>query len=292
MTIEELKARRIELGYSYQELAGLSGVPVGTLQKVFGGITARPRRDTILKLEKVLGKREYPETAAAAELREPAAAYRYRNLRAEEEEHWPRRKYDRQGEYTVEDYYALPEDQRVELIDGIFYDMGAPTSPHQIIGGIIYAQLLTFRNRHGGPCIPMMSPVDVRLDRDEKTMVQPDVLIICDRSKLTYEGVVGAPDLVAEVLSPSTRKKDMTLKLSKYIAAGVREYWIIDPRTRQVVVYEFEKESMPAIYTFADRIPVGIWNGECSIDLKDTGELLEELFPEKYRAQQGRGEKR
>ena len=158
--------------------------------------------------------------------------------------------------------------------------MGAPASPHQIIGGEIHAQLLSFRNTRKGPCLPMMSPVDVQLDRDNRTMVQPDVIIVCDRSKITYKGIFGAPDFIVEVLSPSTRKKDMTLKMSKYIDAGVREYWLIDPRTRQVVVHDFEAGKIPAIYTFMDKIPVGIWDGECRVDLAGAAELLDELFPE------------
>ncbi len=292
MTLDELKQRRIELGFSYQELSELSKVPLGTIQKVFGGITSRPRRETILKLESVLGKKEqrspFPGTGSpeahrmpSVEVRDAAAAYQYEDRRR----HVPNpetntHEYDRQGEYTLEDYYALPEEQRVELINGVFYDMGAPTSPHQIIGGEIHAQLLSFRNARKGSCLPMMSPVDVQLDRDNRTMVQPDVIIVCDRSKITYKGIFGAPDFIVEVLSPSTRKKDMTLKMSKYIDAGVREYWLIDPRTRQVVVHDFESGKIPAIYTFLDKIPVGIWDGECRVDLAGAAELLDELFPE------------
>ena len=134
MTLDELKQRRIELGFSYQELSELSKVPLGTIQKVFGGITSRPRRETILKLEGVLGRKE--QRMPSVEVRDAAAAYQYEDRRR----HVPNpetntHEYDRQGEYTLEDYYALPDEQRVELINGVFYDMGAPTSPHQIIGG-------------------------------------------------------------------------------------------------------------------------------------------------------------
>ena len=159
----------------------------------------------------------------------------------------------------------------------LFYDMAAPSYPHQIIGGSLHAQLLAFRNSRRGPCIPLISPADVQLDRDEKTMVQPDVMIVCDRSKIERNRVFGAPDFIAEVLSPSTRKKDMNLKMMKYAEAGVREYWMIDPDTRQVVVYDLEHESIPVIYTFGDPIPVLVWNGECVINLTDAAELLDEL---------------
>ena len=283
MTVEEMNAKRIELGYSYRELAELSGVPVGTVQKVFGRITLRPRRETILKLERALGEPTYAlrnTEQAGADYRASVPDDRFRDREAEERERWPQHHYSRQGQYTLEDYYALPEDQRVELIDGVFYDMGAPASPHQLIGGSVYSQLAAFRNANKGPCLPMMSPVDVQLNRDDRTMVQPDVLIVCDRSKITWKGIYGAPDFIVEVLSPATRKKDMTLKLAKYIEAGVREYWMIDPRTRQIVVHDLENGGIPAIYTFKDRVPVGIWEGKCAIDFSDVAELMDELFPE------------
>ena len=289
MTVEEMNAKRIELGYSYRELAELSGVPVGTVQKVFGRITLRPRRETILKLERALGEPTYalrnteqagPPFQDVQDYRASVPDDRFRDREAEERERWPQHHYSRQGQYTLEDYYALPEDQRVELIDGVFYDMGAPASPHQLIGGSVYSQLAAFRNANKGPCLPMMSPVDVQLNRDDRTMVQPDVLIVCDRSKITWKGIYGAPDFIVEVLSPATRKKDMTLKLAKYIDAGVREYWLIDPRTRQIVVHDLENGGIPAIYTFKDRVPVGIWEGKCAIDFSDVAELMDELFPE------------
>ena len=113
--------------------------------------------------------------------------------------------------------------------------------------------------------MPFMSPVDVQLDCDEKTVVQPDVLIVCDRAKFQNGRVFGAPDFVAEVLSPSTRKKDMSLKVYKYMNAGVREYWIIDPEKKAVIVYDLEHEAIPVIYGFDAEIPVLVWDGKCRI---------------------------
>ena len=115
------------------------------------------------------------------------------------------------------------------------------------------------------------SPVDVQLDCDEKTMVQPDVVVVlCDRSKVIRRCIYGAPDLVVrDTLSPSTRQKDVTIKLNKYIAAGVREYWIIDPDQCQVLVYDFSAAIYPVIYGFDAKIPVAIWDGDCVIDFQD-----------------------
>ena len=118
-----------------------------------------------------------------------------------------------------------------------------------------------------------LSPFDVRLDRDNYTMVQPDLLVICGEydveGSIRYEG---APDLVIEVLSPSSRSKDQLLKLYKYSNAGVREYWIVDPKYKIVTVHRFEEEEYtPQKYDFEDQIPVGISGGKCVIDFARVG---------------------
>lgn len=256
MTIEEMKRRKRELGYTNQMVADRSGVPLSTVQKIFSGATASPRRETIQALEKLLGSHTYDAAtyfpmAGTALVREPGAAYAADRL------------------YTVKDYLALPDDQRVELIDGVFYDMAAPTTIHQGIGGFIHKKFLDHVLDHQGPCYPFISPVDVQLDRDDKTMLQPDVLIVCDRGKYRHGRIFGAPDLIIEILSPSTRKKDMQIKLQKYGSAGVREYWMIDPKSKKVIQYDLEHLGIPAIYTFEDTVPVLIWGGACEIDFKE-----------------------
>ncbi len=167
------------------------------------------------------------------------------------------------GEFTVEDYRALPDDLRAELIDGIFYIMESPSFRHQAILGSLYKQLTDFIESRGGSCIPVLSPMDVQLDCDEKTMIQPDVLVLCDRSKIREWGIYGAPDLVMEILSASTARKDTGLKLTKYRQAKVREYWIIDPEKCQICVYDFRKEIPPALYGWQDAVPVRIFDGDC-----------------------------
>ena len=189
MTIEEMKRIKKEKGYSYAQIARMRKVPLGTVQKVFSGETASPRYDTLMALESFF----MGEDMEGSLLREEAAVYKVNR---------------RQGEYSVEDYYALPEDKRVELIDGVFYDMSAPSFVHQRIGGEIYRQIANFIFENRGSCIPLMSPVDVRLDCDDKTMVQPDVVLLCDQGKIMKWGIMGAPDFVLEVLSASTKRKD------------------------------------------------------------------------------------
>lgn len=184
-----------------------------------------------------------------------------------------------QGNYTLEDYYALPEDQRVELIDGNFFVMEAPTILHQMLGGEIYHVLHDYIKRKKGLCVAAYSPLDVQLDCDNRTMVQPDVLVVCDRKKIVRRGVIfGAPDLTVEILSPSTRWKDMYLKLKKYDEAGVREYWLVDPDRKRVVVYDLENGECPAVYSFEDTVPVGIFGGECAVNFSEIYKYLKFLY--------------
>ena len=171
------------------------------------------------------------------------------------------------GEKTIEDYMALPEGERVELIDGVFYDMASPLGQHQLSLGEIVRILGNYVDKNKGNCKVFQSPMDVQLDGDDKTVVQPDAFILCDRDKYVDGRVIGAPDLVIEVLSPSNRWHDMGRKLRKYKNAGVREYWVVDAEKEVVVIHYFEKDDY-AIYSFDDEVPVGIWDGECKVDFK------------------------
>ena len=263
MTIKEMKERKRELGLTYEQLSTISGVPLGTVQKVLTGATLSPRYETLLALEKVLGKDIYDGMSDF--LRESQPEYATKK---------------RQGEFTLEDYYEIPDDIRVELIDGVLYTMNAPTSAHQMIGGLIYTKLMNYVMQNKGKCLPMISPIDVQLDCDEKTMVQPDVVIICDRTKVIMRCVYGAPDFVVEVLSKSTKKKDSVTKLHKYMNAGVREYWMIDPIRKVVIVYDFESDIYPVIYGFDAKIPVGIWGEDCIIDFNEIYEYIRFLYDE------------
>lgn len=183
----------------------------------------------------------------------------------------------RQGEYTLEDYYNMPEDRRVELIDGVFYDMAAPAPLHQLIAGMVYARILAFIEKNEGDCIPFIAPADVQLDCDDRTMVQPDVFILCKRDKLKRSGIYGAPDFVLEILSGSTRKKDMTVKLMKYMEAGVREYWVIDPEKRLLIVYIGEEEGIPRIYPLQGDVGMNLYDGKLRIDLNEINNLIDQF---------------
>ena len=247
MTIKEMQELRKQLGYSYEMVAKLSGVPLGTVQKVLLGITKCPRYDTLTALEGVFRPKYESMIRETSAYNVPAA----------------------QDEFTVEDYLKLPEEERMEIIDGVIYDMAAPTDIHQVIRDEVFARFREHVRKKKGKCITITSPIDVQLDCDNRTMVQPDVIIVCDRNKFKKGRIFGAPDLVVEVLSDSTRKKDIVIKTSKYCNAGVREYWIVDPKKKRVHVYQFEEDYAPTIYTFADKVPVGIWNNECEVDFAE-----------------------
>ena len=185
----------------------------------------------------------------------------------------------RQGEYTVADYYAWPKDQRVELIDGRIHVLEAPDFVHQRITGEMLFAIKSFIHRNGGDCIPLLSPIDVRLDCDDRTMVQPDLIILCDKSKIRRWGVMGAPDFILEILSQTTRRKDCTKKLQKYSDAGVREYWILDLEKKRLLTYDFIHDNMPCIYPLKDAAPLAIFDGRLQIDLDEIAALIQD-WPE------------
>lgn len=182
-----------------------------------------------------------------------------------------------QGEYTIEDYYELPDEQRVELIDGRLYDMAAPSSMHQEIAGDIYYQIRDYIRKNEGKCKPFISPVDVRLDRDEKTMVQPDVFVLCDLKKLKKWGVFGAPDFIIEIISPATKRKDYVTKADKYMNAGVREYWIIDPYKNTLVKYDFEDDINISLSGLNQPVGVGIYHEELKIVFSNILKIINEF---------------
>ena len=170
--------------------------------------------------------------------------------------------------YTYADYLQWPDDTRYELIDGEAFRMApTPLIEHQEIAGEVYCQLAN--QLDGQPCRPYIAPVDVRLPRKDEadaaidTVVQPDVLVVCDPHKIDRRGVRGAPDWVLEVLSPSTAAHDQIAKRRTYERAGVRDYWLVHPGDRTLTVYLLEngQYGRPEIYELKDATPIGVLPG-------------------------------
>jgi Uma2 family endonuclease len=163
--------------------------------------------------------------------------------------------------YTEDDYYDLPEDVRAELIDGnLIYNQAAPSRIHQEILMELSGTIREYIKSKGGSCRVYPAPFAVKLKENGKTIVEPDISVICDRSKLTERGCTGAPDWIIEIVSPGNPSHDYIFKLKLYADAGVREYWIVDPRKEQIHVYCLEKEHFEVeMYRFQDCVPVGIY---------------------------------
>ena len=272
MTIFEMKEKKKELGYTNEMLSKESGVPLGTVQKVFAGVTKAPRRETLLALEKVLSRQtESSKSSFSNSSGEPSV---FREDRQPYMAEYPGAPGDpRQGTYTLDDYYALPDERRVELIDGVIYDMSCPLRVHQAILGQLHLQLAPCVEEHP-ECELFFAPADVRLDNDNRTILQPDLYIVCGKEETDKRRLNGAPDFIIEILSPSNRKHDMVLKLNKYQNAGVREYWIVDPQNLKIIVYDFTEDIDIESYTFEDKVPVIISQGECEVDF---GRIYEKI---------------
>ena len=170
--------------------------------------------------------------------------------------------------YTSEDYWNLPEGQRAELIDGQLYNMAPPSRIHQKLSTKLASILDRYISENNGACEVYSAPFAVNLNADDKTYVEPDISVICDRNKLTDRGCDGAPDLVIEIVSPSSRRMDYSTKNTLYTDAGVREYWIVDPEKERTTVYRYEDDAAPIIYPFTDGVPVGIFP-ELSINISE-----------------------
>lgn len=161
--------------------------------------------------------------------------------------------------YTPEDYWNLPDGERAELIDGQLYAMAPPSRIHQKLIMQFTKLIGNYIDLHNGGCEVYPAPFAVNIRADDKDWVEPDISVICDKGKLTDRGCTGAPDWIIEIVSPSSRKMDYSLKNALYSEAGVREYWIVDPAKERTTIYHYEEDAAPAIFAFGHAVASGIF---------------------------------
>ena len=174
---------------------------------------------------------------------------------------------------TLEQYEALPENRRVEVFDGIVYDMASPSQIHQTLSMELSNILYNYIKSKKGSCQVFSAPFDVKLSDQPLTIVQPDIMVICDKDKLDEKRCNGAPDFIIEIVSPSNPSDDYIRKLYYYKNAGVREYWIVDPRRKTVAVNYFEGNIVSVPYPFDSIIKVNIYD-DLLINFSEVADLL------------------
>ena len=212
MTIKEMQEAKERLHYTNEMISDGSGIPLPTVQKVLSGATIRPRYKTLAALDRFFRELNdetesghssaqcysIPEGYSNMSVEEAQTVYNpcefgktYKaeqatpadeaKIFAEHVQLHPRYRITvrKQGEYTIDDIAMTPDDLRIELIDGVIYDLASPTPAHQIIAGAVYNAMSLYSEEHDGECMPFIAPLDIRLDNTNKTQVQPDVFVIC-----------------------------------------------------------------------------------------------------------------
>ncbi|MCD8022620.1 MAG: Uma2 family endonuclease [Lachnospiraceae bacterium] len=172
--------------------------------------------------------------------------------------------------YTEKDYWNLPDGQRAELIDGTLYDMAPPGYLHQKLVSSLTRIIGNYISANNGSCEVLPAPFAVTLSGNDRTWVEPDSSVICDKDKISDRSCEGAPDWIIEIVSPGTQSIDYGIKLFKYRTAGVREYWIVNPQKKIVNVFCFENENGAGtgLYSFEEPVLVSVFP-ELSIQISE-----------------------
>ena len=275
LTIAEMQKLKKQYGYSYAKLAELTGLPFGTLQKAMNGSTASPRYDTMCALNRFFeGLREGNGQSGQgwsgqAPGERPGQGQPQEQPQPQERSNgsWvmsEKTQYFREPGIEAYDREKAAEAGRPGEASPILIHQDLQFLIHKAFYDYIRSQKLQYHTYSG--------PVDVQLAPDAPTMVHPDVLVVGDAEKLkSRRRIEGAPDLVVEILSDATRRKDTIEKQAKYADAGVREYWIVDPAGR-VMTFDWtgeEPDVFPHVYGRNDKVPAAVFDGRCTIDFGD-----------------------
>ena len=174
---------------------------------------------------------------------------------------------------TLEQYEALPEDRRAEVYDGVICDMSSPSQIHQAVSIQLSTVINNYILRKKGSCSIFNAPFDVKLSDNPLVIVQPDIMVVCDKDKLDDKRCNGAPDFIIEIVSPGNPADDYIRKLYYYKNYGVREYWIVDPMRKTIMVNYFESNIVSVQYSFDSVIKVNIYD-DLFIDFSEISQLL------------------
>lgn len=174
---------------------------------------------------------------------------------------------------TLEKYEALPENRRVEVYENIVYDMASPSQIHRTISMELSNIIYNYIKSKKGPCQVFSAPFDVKLSDKPLTIVQPDIMIICNKDQLDGKRCNGAPDFIIEIVSPSNPADDYIRKLYYYKNYGVREYWIVDPHRKTITLNYFEDNIISVPYSFDAIIKVNIYD-DLFINFSEIAKML------------------
>lgn len=250
MNISKLKELKKKSQMTNQQIAELSGIPLDIISKIFSCELSSPDYSILLAVEEVLTtKTKIPFSydqlfEKAIVVKEPGVPYKFRSRN-----------------YTLHDIEKLPEGVLAELIDGKLFIWNAPSRIHQSIVTQLIFHICTHIHNNRGTCQVFPAPFGVRLLKNEDTLVLPDISVICNPDILNEHGCDGAPDWIIEIASKSNYAHDYITKFAKYQKAGVKEYWIIDPEDKKILVYNFLNPAKTNTYNITDKVPSNTLDG-------------------------------
>ena len=267
-------AIREELKLTQKDVEARSGIHQADISRIERGI-GNPSLDTIVRLARAMNRKLRIELVEDPELNNDL------NYSGPLSPYLPTDKH--QGDYILRDILNLPNGMRAEIIDGVIYDLASPGFSHQDIAGAVYRMLYdhadSIPDDEGGVVLGDSFVIRESMENACKSYVEPDVGVVFDRSKLIDKKlVVGSPDFICEVASPSDSKHDYIDKRDYYKKIGVKEYWILDPKDKVLTVYKSENGyRSPKVYRNGETVGVGIYNDKLTINLKGLWRFADDI---------------